>query len=116
MFKKDSHKFVKENSTPSKKDGKVEIKYFAQIENIIKRPSSKLDVNNLHIWTNNHVKEYIGNKTAFIWVLRTYELKEPFIAEKNRATLYVNLKKGSSLKGMSPVLSDKEFKLLNSKL
>ena len=49
-------------------------------------------------------------KTAYIWILRVYELKEPYWAEPTPGALrYANLKEEVSLKGMEPVLNDTEF-------
>jgi len=117
MFKTNDQKFVEEHALPLKKDGQVEIKYFARIEDIIEKSSARIgSANKLHIWSNDHVKDYLKNKKAFIWVLRVYKLKEPFFAEKNNGMLFANLKKGSSLDGIKPILTDKEFESILSQL
>ncbi len=117
MFKAKEQKFVEEHALPLKKDDQVEIKYFARIEEIIERSPARIgSIDKMHIWSKDHVKNYLKNKKAFIWALRVYKLKEPFFAERNNGMLFANLKKGASLDGMEPVLTDKEFKSLISKI
>lgn len=102
--------FVKSNSLPDKKGDKVRIKYFATLEKIIEKPVSGIPSDKHYIWTKNHVKNYMNGKTAFIWVLRVYTLKEPYWAEPTRGAIrYANLKEEVSLEGIEPVLSDSEF-------
>lgn len=117
MFKANDQKFVEEHALPLKKDDQVEIKYFARIEEIIEKSPSRIgSVDKLHIWSNDHVKNYLKNKKAFIWALRVYKLKEPFFTERNNGMLFANLKKGTSLDGMEPVLNDKKIKNILSRL
>lgn len=50
------------------------------------------------------------SKTAFIWVLRVYILKEPYWADPTPGAIrYANLKKEVSIEDMKPLLSDKQF-------
>lgn len=117
MFKANDQKFVEEHALPLKKDDQVEIQYFARIEEIIERSPTRIgSIDKMHIWSKDHVKDYLKNKKAFIWALRVYELKKPFFAERNNGMLFANLKKGASLDGMTPVLTDKEFESILSKL
>jgi restriction system protein len=110
MFKANDQKFVEEHALPLKKDDQVEIKYFARIEEIIERSPTRIgSIDKMHIWSKDHVKNYLKNKKAFIWALRVYQLKEPFFAERNNGMLFANLKKGGSLEGMEPILNDKDF-------
>jgi len=117
MFKANDQKFVEEHALPLRKNDQVEIKYFARIEDIIEKSPSRIgSVDKLHIWSKDHVKDYLKNKRAFIWVLRVYKLKEPFFAERNNGMLFANLKKGASIEDIEPVLRDKEFQSIISKL
>lgn len=110
LFKKTDQKFVEDHVLPVKDGGHVKIKYFAIVEDVIKKSINRIgSVNDQHIWSNEHVKDYIKGKNGFIWVLRVYKLKEPFFAEKNKGMLFANLKEGTSIKGMEPVLNDNEF-------
>jgi restriction system protein len=105
-------KFVVENSLPvlNKEGKKVLIKYFATLEKIIEKPVSMIPSDEHYIWTKNHVQKYMTGKTAFIWILRVYTLKEPYWAEPTfGAIMYANLKEEVSLEGMEPVLSDSEL-------
>lgn len=55
----------------------------------------------------------MSGKTAFIWVLRVYKLKEPYWAEPTPGAIrYANLKNEVSLDGIEPVLNDSEFNKL----
>lgn len=103
--------FVKENSLPDKMDDKTAIKYYATVEQIIEKSPSRIgSLKNEYIWTSEHVKNYLNGKKAKIWVLRVYELKEPYMAEPTPGAIkYANLKEQVSLKGIKPVLSDSEF-------
>lgn len=107
--------FVESNSLPDKKMDKVLIKYYATLKKIIEKPVSRIPSDKNYIWTREHVKNYMTGKTAYIWVLRVYKLKEPYWAEPAPgAVRYANLKEEVSLEGMEPVLSDSEFsKILN---
>lgn len=103
--------FVEENSLPEKKGDKVLIKYFARVEKIVEKSVSRIPSDKHYIWTKDHVKSYMTGKTAYIWVLRVYKLKEPYWAEPTPGAIrYANLKNEVSLEGMKPSLSDSEFK------
>lgn len=109
-FKKRDQQFVEKHAIPQKKDDQIEIKYYAIIEEIIEMDNSRIgSVDYLHIWSGKHVKSYLNKRNGFIWVIRVYRLKKSIFANKNMGMLFANLKKGASLEGMEPVLSDKDF-------
>lgn len=109
-FQKNHRKFVEENALPKKDGKKTEIKYYAKVDKVIEKPSNRIGgFSKYHIWTNEHVRSYLGSNKAQIWILRVYKLKEPVMAEHGGGQTYVNLKKPVSLEGIEPVLSDKEF-------
>lgn len=110
-FQNKHQSFVKENVLPKKEDNKVEIKYYATLEKIVEKSAQSTgNLQKFYIWTPKHVKSYLKGQKAYVWVLRVYKLKEPFMAEPTpMAIRYANLKKGISLEGIKPVLSDKEF-------
>lgn len=109
-FQGKHQKFIAKNSLPEKKGDKVLIKYFATLEKIIENPVFRITSDKNFIWTRDHVKNYMTGKTAFIWVLRVYNLKEPYWAETTLgAVKYANLKEEVSLDGMEPVLTDSDF-------
>ena len=109
-FQGEYQDFVQSNSLPDKKGDKVLIKYFATLEEIVEKLVSWIPSPKHYIWTRDHVKNYMTGKTAYIWILRVYELKEPYWAEPTPGALrYANLKEEVSLKGMEPVLNDTEF-------
>ena len=102
--------FVEKNSLPEKKEDKVLIKYFATLEEIIEKPVSRIPSDKYYIWTRDHVKKYMTRKTAYIWFLRVYKLKEPYWAEPTPGAIkFANLKENVSLEGMKPVLSDEKL-------
>ncbi len=99
-----------ENALPDKSDDKVLIKYYVTLENIIEKPVSRIPSDKYYIWTRDHVKNYMSGKTAFIWILRVYNLREPYWAEPTPGAIrYANLKGNVSLEGMEPVLSGTDF-------
>ena len=109
-FQEDYKNFVKENSLPNKKDSKFEIKYYAKVEKVVEKPSTRIgSLNDFHIWTKDHVKSYLGNSKAQIWILRVYELNEPKFLERTRGMKYANVNEDVSLDDLKPVLSDNEF-------
>lgn len=109
-FQKKYHDFVENNVLPDKKDDKVLIKYYATIENVIEKPVSRIPSAKYYIWIKDHVKNYMTSKTAFIWVLRVFKLKEPYWADPTPGAIrYATLKGNVSLDGIKPVLSDSEF-------
>ena len=102
--------FVKENTYPSKNDDGFEVKYYAKVEKIIEKPSGRIGtLNDYHIWTRDHVKSYLGNKKAYIWVLRVYELENPVYTKRSNGMLYANTQEEVSIDNLKPVLSDEEF-------
>ncbi len=110
-FQKKHQSFIYNNAFPKKEDDKTEIKYYASLENISEKSSLRIGaLKNFYVWTPEHVKSYLKGRNAYIWVLRVYELREPFMAESMpNAITFANLKKEVSLDGIKPVLSDKEF-------
>lgn len=116
-FQSKNQKFVEQNALPERDGDKVLIKYFSTLEDIIEKPVSRIPSDKNYIWTRDHVKNYLTGKTAFIWVLRVYSLKEPYWAEPTPGAIrYANLKKEVSLEGMKPVLADSDFIKLKSTL
>jgi len=104
--------FAESNLLPAGENGAYEVKYYATVEEIIDKPSTRIGAfNKFHIWTRDHVKDYLGRNNAKIWILRTYELDEPQILKRTRAIRYANVDKPVELEGKS-VISDKEFKKL----
>lgn len=101
-------KFAKNNLLPEG-DNPYEVKYYAKVEEVIDKPSTRIgSFNKFHIWTRDHVKGYLGRNNAKIWILRVYKLNNPQILKRNRGMRYVNVEKPVELKG-TPVLSDSEF-------
>lgn len=108
-FKKEFQSFATKNVFPKKDGKKTEIKYFAKVEKVIKKPSTRIGkLHKCHIWTTEHVKSYLGFNDAYIWVLRIYELKKPVMLDRSKGLLYANVTEDVSLEG-EEVLSDSEF-------
>ena len=116
-FKDKFRGFVEENASPIKEDDKTQIKYFAKVEKFVEmspRQISRLD--KYHIWDKNHVNNYLDNKKGYVWLLRIYKLKEPYLAKFNRSILFVNLQKELTLDGTVPVLDNKSFHKLSNEI
>lgn len=108
--------FVKENLLPNGDARKYEVKYYAKIEEIIEKPSTRIGAfNKFHIWTRDHVKNYLGRKPAKIWILRVYKLNNPQKHTRTNGMLYANVEKPVKLDG-EPVLSDNEFNKLKKRI
>ncbi len=109
-FQEDYWDFVQKNSIPNKKDSGFEVKYFAKVEKVVEKSSSRIGaLNNYHIWTRNHVKSYLGNSKAQIWILRVYELNKPKFLERTKGMKFANVSEEVNLNNLKPVLSDSEF-------
>lgn len=108
-FKKEYQPFAQKNALPKKEGTKSEVKYYATVEKVVEKPSNRIgSLNKYHIWTNEHVKSYLGSGKGYVWVLRVYELDEPVILERTKGLLYANVSEEVTLKG-KPVLDDADF-------
>lgn len=111
-FQEDSRNFVKDNLLPAGENRTYEVKYYATVEEVIDKSSTRIGAfNKFHIWTREHVKDYLGRKEAKIWILRVYELDEPQMLKRSNGMLYANVDKTVKLEG-KPVIPDKEFEKL----
>jgi restriction system protein len=116
-FQNKHQSFVEKNSEPKKDEPEYEIKYYATVEEEIEKPADGVnDLDEYHIWTNDHVQSYINSDTTFFWLLRVYKLKEPIMATRTNGMVYANLDESISLDGIEPVLSDAEFDKLKESL
>ena len=116
-FQDEYHDFVQSNSMPAKKGDKVLIKYFACVEKVVEKPKSRIPSDKNYIWTRDHVKNYMTHENAYIWILRVYNLKEPYWAEPTPGPIiYANLKEEVSLEGIKPVLADSEYSEIKKKI
>ena len=107
--------FAKNNLLPSG-DGSYEVKYYAIVEEIIERPSTRIGVfNKFHIWTRDHVKNYLGTEKARIWILRVYKLDKPQVLKRTKGMRYANVDKPIKLEG-KPVISDDKFNKLKKEI
>ena len=115
-FQDDCKSFVKDNLLPSGENRKYEVKFYATVEEVIEKPSTRIGAfNKFHIWTRDHVKDYLGRKQAKIWILRVYKLDKPQMLKRSNGMLYANVDKPVKLEG-KPVLSDKEFAKLKEEI
>ena len=116
-FQEDEKSFAKNNALPKQEEDKIEIKYYAKVEEIIEKPSTRIGTfNKFHIWTRDHVKSYLGRKPASIWLLRVYELKESIMLSRTRGMCYANVNEPVSLDGIKPVLSNEEFNKIKGEI
>ena len=107
--------FAKNNLLPTG-DNPYEVKYYATVEAVIEKPSTRIGAfNKFHIWTRDHVKDYLGRKPAQIWILRVYKLDKPQMLKRNRGMRYANVDHPVKLEG-KPVLSDMEFAKLKEEI
>jgi len=107
--------FVKNNLLPTGENKTYEVKYYATVEEVIDKSSTRIGAYNIHIWTNNHVKDYLGGVNAKIWILRVYKLDKPQMLKRNMGMRYANVDKPVKLEG-KPVILDKEFNKLKEEI
>lgn len=117
-FQKEYRDFAKNNALPKVDKNDVELKYFASVEGVYNLSIRKaVSINDYHIWNKDHIKNYLNDKTGFLWLLRVYELDEPVMGNTKRAAItFAELNKDISLEDSKPVLSNKEFENLKLKL
>ena len=105
-------KFVKNNLLPNGENRTYEVKYYAKVEEVIEKSSSRIGAfNKFHIWTREHVKNYLGKTSAKIWILRVYKLDKPQYLKRSNGMLYANVEHPVKLEG-TPVISEGEFNKL----
>lgn len=108
--------FVKDNLLPDGENRTYEVKYYAKVEEVIEKSSSRIGAfNKFHIWTREHVKNYLGKTSAKIWILRVYKLTNPQYLKRTNGMLYANVEKPIKLEG-TPVLTDEEFDKLKEEI
>ena len=107
--------FAKSNLLPNGDDA-YEIKYYATVEEVIDKSSTRIGAfNKFHIWTRDHVKDYLGRNNAKIWILRVYKLDKPQMLKRTRGMKYANVDKPVKLEG-KPVIPDDEFNKLKEEI
>jgi len=107
---------VKDNLLPDGENRTYEVKYYAIVEEVIEKSSTRIGAfNKFHIWTRDHVKNYLGRKEAKIWILRVYELDKPQMLKHSNGMLYANVDKPVKLEG-KPVIADDEFNRLKEEI
>ena len=115
-FQDEYKEFAKDNLLPAGENRTYEVKYYATVEEIIEKPSTRIGVfNKFHIWTGKHVKDYLSSKKAKIWILRVYKLDEPQMLKRSNGMLYANVDKPIKLEG-TPVIPDDEFNKLKEEI
>ena len=115
-FQEEYQSFVKDNLLPAGEDKKYEVKYYATVEEVIEKSSARIGAfNKFHIWTRDHVKNYLGRKEAKLWILRVYKLDKPQMLKRSNGMLYANVNKPVKLEG-KPVLFDDDFAKLKEEI
>ena len=115
-FQEDCRDFVKDNLLPAGENRTYEVKYYATVEKVIAKPSTRIGAfNKFHIWTRDHVKKYLGREKAKIWILRVYELDKPQPLKRTRGMRYATVNKPVKLEG-KPVIPDDEFNKLKEEI
>lgn len=108
-FQEEYKDFVKDNLLPNGEDRTYVVKYYAKVEEVIEKSSSRIGAfNKFHIWTREHVKSYLGRNSAKIWILRVYKLDNPQKLKRSNGMVYANVSQPVKLEG-TPVLTDDEF-------
>lgn len=115
-FQDEYKTFIKDNLLPEGEDRTYEVKYYATVEEVIDKSSSRIGAyNKFHIWTRDHVKNYLKGRKAQIWILRIYKLDKPQICKRSNGMIFANVDKPVKLEG-KPVIPDKEFNKLKEEI
>lgn len=84
-FKEEYKTFVEENAYSKKEGNKSKVKYFAKVIKVSEISPKRIGtLNKYHIWTNEHVKNYLNNNNAHIWLLRVFKINKPVLTERTR--------------------------------
>lgn len=110
-FKQKHEEFVKDNLYPTREDKKYEVKYYAEVKDIINIPFIKLiNYNYLSIVTTRFIAQELSQNNIYLWLLRVYKLDQPLMLERSPGKLYSHIKDCKiDVENLEPVLSDKEF-------
>lgn len=110
-FKGDFKSFVENNAVPVADKSKIEIKFYAKCDEIITAPLQNLElISDFFIWNQDHVETYLDKKDPIIWLLRVYELDNPYFIKFSVGGIrYANLRSDLSIDNSKPILSDKDF-------
>ncbi len=104
--------FVKNNALPNSKEKKLEIKYFIKCEGIVEIPYDKVGfLEDYSMWTSKHVQSYLDRKNAFVWLLRVFEISEPYMTKITLGLRYSKISKELSFDNLSlrPVIKEDAF-------
>lgn len=108
-FKEEYHDFVEERKFPDMREGIPAVKYFAEVVEVLERPSNRLGrFNDYHIWSPGHVRSYLDSK-AYVWILRVSVLDEPVFTDRTRGLIYANTLEPVDVSDAKPVISDDKF-------
>lgn len=108
--------FVQKHAIPNKKEGEIPIKYHATIEKIVKISNPNFNLlEKFSIWNSKHIKSYLKNKEAFIWILRVYKLKKSKMIEPALGMRYSNLDY-IDVSNSKPILNSTEFEKIITKI
>ncbi|MDP3623277.1 MAG: DUF1802 family protein [Methanobacteriaceae archaeon] len=116
-FQDKHHSFIKKNSKPDEEGPEFEVKYYAKVEEEIKKPAASIEtINKHHMWTDEYVNDYMNADTTIVWLLRVYKLKEPVVIKRTNGMVYADVDEAISVEDIEPVLSDAEFNKLKKSL
>lgn len=108
--------FVINNLLPQGENRTFEVKYYAEVDEVVEKSSARIGAfNKFHIWTREHVKNYLGRNSAKIWILRVYKLNHPQKLKRSNGMLYANVESPVKLEG-TPVIPDVEFNKLKEEI
>ena len=117
MFKENEREFVENNLYSIKEDKLSNVKYYATVEEIFKKPLTDVEkYDKFHIWSTDHVKRFFFMKKEMtIWILRVYELDEPQMLKMKGSMRFGNVDKNVKLEG-KPIISDSKFNKLKKEI
>jgi len=105
---------IYDQAKASKLKGKIEIKCYAQVKEVIEvnDPQRLVDLSDHYIWTSSHVEEYFKEskeKKVYVLILRTFKLPEPKTVDVFPGMSWVNLPEPVSTVNCIPVITDVDF-------
>lgn len=108
-FQSKYQNFVSKNASPKKDELQLIIKYYAKVEKIIQCDINDINVEEYSIWTKTHVKTYLKNDPAMIWVMRVYKLKNELKIEPAMGMKYSKTKIKLDPTELTPIIDNQNF-------
>ena len=114
FFKNKQYEFVKDNYHPKMEGEYSEVKYYAEVVDVIENPPGGIsDFRSFQLYTSLYFDKYLNDDNCVIWILRVYKLPNSMFLLRQENS--VHLMRGVNLEG-EPVLDNLNFFKLKAEI